>query len=612
MIHRKHLLTGSILAVVMLVPQTPLGATGSELWGRLLAGEDAAALEEDIAARLEESKDAAAAHVVHALLLERRLAGLGSREAEVKPWEAWLNAAAAYEGAPESDAALLKGFDAALGMGDVEAFESYRKRVHRRVKLPSWLEARHSFVEINALRSLGKFRDAEKLADRLGFVADWSYLAPFDNAEKRGHDQVLPPERELDFDAQVQGRNGDVTWRHLPVEPALGYVDLDALVRPARESTTYLATTVNCDEATRAAVHVGHAGAVKVWVNGVLVLEVDRYHQARADQASCVSELRPGLNLILAKVSSDESNVCGLFLRLIHADKGHRLPVDGSLEALRKVPGDRRQVLSGSSPTFELQPPSITTLAAAGPSRPPEHLSHVLYATLLQRLHVLDRDDISAYEILSKIQTAYPDCSTIAQLAANADLQVNRRRVNYRRAVELDSGNLYARLQELLLARGRPFYAKRRTWVRDALDVSGQHPVFLAEYARQLTEQNQSGPALAYLHRALEQDPKNFDYLLLAANLSQEQLPPQIRSRWFERAIASRRDALAPHLSLLRMALDADEIRDARRQIEKIAEIDPWNATPYRTLGRYHNAASEFEPAGEAIAAGLAISPDDA
>lgn len=588
------------------------GATGQELWERLLKGEKPETIEAAVDAWIKEAPDDAEALVVRALLSDRRLLGDPPLEKDRAAWRDWLEAAKAFGAAPEAEAALLEAAYAALETQALDEFEAQRKKLERNRNLPNWAVARHQLISISVLRAQGKFDEAQELCRKLGFVGDWAYLAPFDNAEKQGHNQVFPPESDVRFEGTYPGRTGTVEWRELPVEPPAGYVDLMALVRPAKESSTYLATTISVEKTTRAALFAGHAGAMKVWVNGVLVMDVDRYHEARPDQASCVSELRPGLNLILVKVSVDEAGTGGLFFRAGDAGQGTVLSADGSLETLRKVPKDRLAILSGSTPAFEADPPSTTAMKSMGPSRSKNHIAHILYALLLKRLNVLDRQDVSAYEILSKLREEYPECGIIARLTAGVDLQANRKRVGYRRAVALDTGDLHTRLDELIQARGRPFYEERREWLQEALKLSSDHPRFQAEYARLLMEQGQNGPAMVYVNRALEAAPKMAEYLLLASDLTQKQYDPEIRSQWLERAGVVRRDDPRPYLEQLRIALEGNNLSVAKRFTEQIGEIDPWNLSRFQIPARYHLAAGEFDAAGEAIQAGLRVCPEDA
>ncbi len=613
MVRQKTEYLACICSLVFTIFTTQVSAapTGQELWEKILNGESPNTLEADTKSRVEEADDDAVAQTVYALLLERRLAGHAPDPGDPAPWEIWLNACAAYGAQPEAEAALILAYENAADLGQIEKFEKQREKLAKAKDIPNWLLARHRFLELSSLRTLGKFKDAKELVEKLGFVTDWSYLAPFDNAEKRGHNEVMKPERELNFAESYQGRNGAISWSEIPVRAAEGYNNLYELVRPQKESTTFLATTVQLEKATRAALHVGHAGAIKIWVNGILVLEVDRYHDPRPDQASCVAELRPGANLILAKVSVDEANVGGMFLRLVQADTGTAIAVNGSLEALRNIPQDRLQILSGSSPTFEVEPPSITSLAAQGPNRPPEHIGHVMYALLLDRLRTLDRDDISAYEIVSTIQTKYPECGLIARLAAEADLQGNRKRLGYRRAVELDPGDLRSRIRELIFARGRPFFERRRQWILDALDVTPQHPEFIAEYAVLLSEQNLAAPALIYAQQALETDPQDSGFLQHVITMSRDEYPIQVRERWLERLSLANRQHEWPLIEMMRLALQQDDLNKAERFQEKIEEIDTWNAEPCRVLARYHLGHGDYENAEKAIEAGLRISPHD-
>ena len=57
-------------------------------------------------------------------------------------------------------------------------------------------------------------------------------------------------------------------------------------------------------KATRAAVRVGSAGAIKVWVDGALALARDVYRPVRIDQDAAPVQLRAGWNRVTVKLST--------------------------------------------------------------------------------------------------------------------------------------------------------------------------------------------------------------------------------------------------------------------------------------------------------------------
>ena len=59
----------------------------------------------------------------------------------------------------------------------------------------------------------------------------------------------------------------------------------------------------------RARLWIGASGAVRVWVNGVKVLEDAAYHPARLDQAAVEVTLRKGPNRILVKLAQDQGEM---------------------------------------------------------------------------------------------------------------------------------------------------------------------------------------------------------------------------------------------------------------------------------------------------------------
>ncbi|MEL6180433.1 MAG: hypothetical protein AAFS10_15850, partial [Myxococcota bacterium] len=65
-----------------------------------------------------------------------------------------------------------------------------------------------------------------------GFLTDWQVLGPFPNEGMSGMNTAYPPEQKLDLNATVDTRIGDTRWQRMKHMDHLGWVDLEAVVRP--------------------------------------------------------------------------------------------------------------------------------------------------------------------------------------------------------------------------------------------------------------------------------------------------------------------------------------------------------------------------------------------
>jgi hypothetical protein len=93
----------------------------------------------------------------------------------------------------------------------------------------------------------------------------------------------------------------------------------------------YALRTIRCDAPRKIKLYTGSDDALRVWLNGKVVVEVLQFRGAVADSESTAVELQKGQNKLLVEVSQG-SGGWGLYLRLEDAD-GKRLELkdDGTL-----------------------------------------------------------------------------------------------------------------------------------------------------------------------------------------------------------------------------------------------------------------------------------------
>jgi hypothetical protein len=155
-----------------------------------------------------------------------------------------------------------------------------------------------------ALRDTGEAVDLDAV---FGWVTRWRVIGPFDNTGLTGFDRVYPPETELRFAAEYEGKSGKVRWLEATTVPGLGKLDLNRSFGAAKEVTGYAVAEFHADQPRPAQLRLGCKNAWKVWFNGRFLFGRDEYHRgAEIDQYRLPVDLKAGPNLILVKVCQNE------------------------------------------------------------------------------------------------------------------------------------------------------------------------------------------------------------------------------------------------------------------------------------------------------------------
>jgi tetratricopeptide (TPR) repeat protein/transglutaminase-like putative cysteine protease len=308
--------------------------------------------------------------------------------------------------------------------------------------------------------SLGNPERARVERERLGFVTGWWIAGPFDNEGRAGFARAFPPETSIDLAARFPGKAREVGWRAL--EPELewsGIVNVATAVHPMHEAVVYALAVPEVAREERARLWIGASGAVRVWLNGVKVLEDAAYHPARLDQAVVEVTLRKGPNRILVKLAQDQGEMA-IAVRL--TDR-RGAPVAGIPARMPPLP----QLAPGPAPRPVPVASLVSTLSAraarakgAAEGRARMDLAAALGEKLPEDLseHAAAREARRAVELL-------PGDAGARLLAARLeDQDPNRRRDFLEGALRADPGNPVARLAlaEEELRRGRAHEAVRR------------------------------------------------------------------------------------------------------------------------------------------------------
>jgi hypothetical protein len=154
------------------------------------------------------------------------------------------------------------------------------------------------------LRDLGKAVDLPK---HFGFLMKWQLVAPFTNVERKGFDEVFPPEKEINLTASYPGKGGDAKWAAFESKDDYGMIDFNKPFTMLKEVTGYAYTEFNSAEERSAEIRIGCKNGWKIWLNGELVFARDEYHRGmKLDQYKLPVRLKKGANKILVKCCQNE------------------------------------------------------------------------------------------------------------------------------------------------------------------------------------------------------------------------------------------------------------------------------------------------------------------
>lgn len=196
--------------------------------------------------------------------------------------------------------------------------------------------------QVQALKKrLEELGDKVDLPTHFGFLMSWRLIAPFDNTDKKGFNVVYPPERELNFGAEYEGKEGKkATWVEHATTQEYGIVDLAKALAPHKGSICYATTEFVSDKSQPVDIRLGTPNSWKVWLNGELLFAREEYHRGMSlDQYRMQGKLKPGKNVILIKVCQNEQTeewaqrwqfqlrVCdGAGTAVLSADRGKTKP----------------------------------------------------------------------------------------------------------------------------------------------------------------------------------------------------------------------------------------------------------------------------------------------
>lgn len=155
---------------------------------------------------------------------------------------------------------------------------------------------------------LGQVDKTVELADSLGFITDWKVIGPFKNERNTEFYTEFPPEQEIDFSAEYEGKERKVAWRTVPRKNVTGTVPIHALYEPDSGVVAYALAYVKVDEDTDAAVRFSSDDGLRLWVNDALLESLEIHRNVAFEQNVVGAKLKAGWNKILLKVAQRENS----------------------------------------------------------------------------------------------------------------------------------------------------------------------------------------------------------------------------------------------------------------------------------------------------------------
>jgi Flp pilus assembly protein TadD/transglutaminase-like putative cysteine protease len=500
-------------------------------------------------------------------------------------------------------------------------------------------------------------QEAEAALRAEGYLLDWQIVGPFDNSGRGGHDQVFEPETApfsagQTFVGKLPGE--PLPWRQFTHAraPRSGFINLADLLQPDTNATGYATLWIRSDRAADAALHIGAAGAYKIWLDGVLVGEAASYHSPNPLQDAHPLRLQAGWNRLLIKLGADEG-LWGFYAR-ISAPSG--APLTG-LE-IRSLAPDSPQLkveevgAKSSKPPAKLKPVrslrGLLEERARGPrARAADKLALVEFyrwttpfapedrtavdrareadeaaksARSAQLLSILDPDQNSSRTaLLAGIERARKEGRASAPLLAAmlADLSLRYQSLGLEQRGRELLDEAFATtpddvLIELTLANrlaGDGFPLSALEWVEDMLQRYPGSALLLRDKAERLLELGRTEPALALLQQLAGADPTDAGLARQIADCLLRLGKPDAAAE-----IGRRRAAAVPGLpdafrEVARLEEARGDLTRARAAIQAAVDLAPQDADLHNALARLAARDGDTAAAIRSVRRSLALRP---
>ncbi len=476
------------------------------------------------------------------------------------------------------------------------------------------------YIRMNLLIRLGELEKARALVNRLGIISPWLVIGPFENERGGGFDTVFGPEKEVDFNAEYQGKERLVAWRKNPAEGIFGQVDLDSLFNPCDQCLAYALTFITVDHDTDAALRLGSDEAVKVFLNGRQVLSVNARRLRHFDQDVVGIRLNAGKNVLMLKVC-DRKGPWSFLARLTDPSgaplKGARISSDSEGFSLSAdtapapAPASETKVDTGAAGWFEKS-------SENGGDRAD------LYLGLLHFVREYKGEDSGiAAKHLDAFLSKNPGHSFALHLKAlsesrrvdiAAEKDENRMRDALEKAIEADPNNVESRVRL-----GRYYLSTieiPNKAYKHALAALKSNPRFLpATYLLEDIYRKKNMNALGSKAISnLSHDPENMTYPGLCIRLGNmaynEQRTLDAIELW-KTALASDFTAAEARNNLIKVALETGNTAYAKELLEQEVALDPYGTWALKQMAVMAMGDEDPSSAIGLLERALKINPED-
>jgi len=169
--------------------------------------------------------------------------------------------------------------------------------------------------KIQSLIELIKQGDNEAYIASMNFVKQFQVIGPFGCKDCNNFDEVFPPEKEIELNAEYKTPYGKANWQTLTINKHNGYLDFTKYFKPKDWVCAYAFCKINCPKEQPAQIRLGTNDMGALWFNGKKVLAHNEERTAVLDDDIIPVRFKKGENTILVKVCNTELN-WGLYLRI--------------------------------------------------------------------------------------------------------------------------------------------------------------------------------------------------------------------------------------------------------------------------------------------------------
>ena len=131
-------------------------------------------------------------------------------------------------------------------------------------------------------------------------LGPWWVIHPFDNTDEKGFDTVYPPEVEIDFDKEYEGKNGRIIkWYRTNARGEGVFSNV-----PEDDVTGYALTYFESERDQKYLLSLGTDDTVKIWVNDKLIFSKYVHRALRRGDDVIELPVTKGRNKILFKITN--------------------------------------------------------------------------------------------------------------------------------------------------------------------------------------------------------------------------------------------------------------------------------------------------------------------